>query len=139
MNAAPGADVVLIGLGAANGIAAHVLADAGLEVVALEAGPRLDPGMMTLDEIRNDVRNWLTAPKSSREVPTVRAGVSKRASPAPWPVLMVNAVGGSTVHYPGLSIRFQPWNFRGRNGVLERYGAGAIPAGSTLVDWPLDY
>jgi gluconate 2-dehydrogenase alpha chain len=57
----------------------------------------------------------------------------------PWPVLMVNAVGGSTVHYPGLSIRFQPWNFRGRSGVLERYGAGAIPAGSTLADWPLDY
>jgi gluconate 2-dehydrogenase alpha chain len=139
VNAAPGADVVLIGLGAANGIAAHVLTDAGLEVVALEGGPRLDPSMMTLDEIRNDVRNWLTAAKSSREVPTIRAGASKRASSVPWPVLMVNAVGGSTVHYPGLSIRFQPWNFRGRSGVLERYGAAAIPAGSTLADWPLDY
>ena len=52
---------------------------------------------------------------------------------------MVNAVGGSTVHYPGLSARLAPWNFESRSRTLERYGAGAIPAGSTLADWPLSY
>ncbi len=66
------ADVVLVGIGAACGIAAHVLTAAGLEVVALEAGPRLDPSMMTLDEIRNDVRSWLTEPKAMHEIPTWR-------------------------------------------------------------------
>jgi len=52
---------------------------------------------------------------------------------------MVNAVGGSTVHYPGLSARFLPWNFESRSRVVERYGAGAVPPGSTLADWPLGY
>ena len=44
-------------------------------------------------------------------------------------MLMVNAVGGSTVHYPGLSARLHPWNFESRTRTIERYGAGAIPAG----------
>ncbi len=52
---------------------------------------------------------------------------------------MVNAVGGSTVHYAGLSARFHPWNFRSRSETIERYGAGAIPEGSTVADWPFDY
>ena len=33
-------DVVIVGLGAGGSIAAHVLTEAGLRVVALEAGPR---------------------------------------------------------------------------------------------------
>ena len=41
----------------------------GLDVVALEAGPRLDPGSMTLDEIRNDIHSWLSEPKARDEVP----------------------------------------------------------------------
>ena len=60
----PETDVVIVGLGAAGGIAAHVLTRAGLDVVALEAGPRLDPSMMAQDEIRNDVRSWLAEPLS---------------------------------------------------------------------------
>jgi gluconate 2-dehydrogenase alpha chain len=132
-------EVVLIGLGAAGGIAAHVLTAAGVEVVALEAGPRLDPSAMTLDEVRNDVRGWLSRPKSMHEVPTWRADDTTPAGPSPWPMLMVNAVGGSTVHYPGLSARLQPWNFESRSRVVERYGPGAVPAGSTLADWPLTY
>ena len=137
--APPPTDVVLVGLGGAGGIAAHVLTEAGLEVVALEAGRRLDAGLMALDEIRNDVRDWMAEPKARHELPTFRQGAAAATVPAPWPTLMVNAVGGSTVHYPGLSIRFQPWNFRSRQAVLERYGADAIPEGSTLADWPLGY
>ncbi len=52
---------------------------------------------------------------------------------------MVNAVGGSTLHYPGLSARFHPWNFEARSATVARYGSGAIPAGSTLADWPVGY
>lgn len=139
MSAGPKADVVLVGLGAAGGIAAHVLTGAGLDVVALEAGGRLDPSMMTLDELRNDVRGWMSAPKASRELPTFRSSPSGASVPAPFPTLMMNAIGGTTVHYPGLSIRFQPWNFRSHSAVIERYGTSAIPEGSTLADWPLDY
>jgi gluconate 2-dehydrogenase alpha chain len=132
-------DVVLIGLGAVGGIAAHVLTEAGVEVTALEAGPRLDAGQMTFDELRNDVKAWLSAPKAAGETPTWRTSPSEEARQAPWPTLMVNAVGGSTVHYPGLSARFHPWNFESRTRTIERYGAGAIPEGSTLADWPVGY
>ena len=133
------ADVLLIGLGATGGIAAHVLTEAGLRVVALEAGPRLDSSVASFDEIRNDVRGWLSNPKAAREIPTWRFDASQPAGPSPWPMLMVNAVGGSTIHYPGLSARFHPWNFESRSRVVERYGPSAIPAGSTLADWPIDY
>ena len=52
---------------------------------------------------------------------------------------MVNAVGGTTVHYDALSARLLPWNFESRSRTIERYGAGAIPSGSTLADWPVSY
>ncbi len=132
-------DVVLIGLGAAGGIAAHVLTEAGMEVVALEAGPRVDASMMTLDEIRNDVRSWLSRPKSAGEIPTWRTDPSEPSVPSPWPMLMVNAVGGTTVHYDCASLRLHPWHFAARTRVTERYGPDAIPSDSTLADWPVSY
>jgi gluconate 2-dehydrogenase alpha chain len=133
------ADVVIVGLGAAGGIAADVLTAAGLEVTALEAGPRLRAEDMTLDEVRNDVRQWMATPKAKGEIPTWRTSEDEEAGPSPWPMLMVNAVGGSTVHYECVSLRFLPWNFQARSEVLRRYGAGALPEGTTLADWPLSY
>jgi gluconate 2-dehydrogenase alpha chain len=135
----PEADVVLVGLGAAGGIAADVLTAAGLEVVAIEAGPRLSPADYTQDEIRNEVQAWMAQPKAAHEVPTWRSDPAREAGPSPWPMLMVNAVGGTSVHYEGISMRFLPWNFESRSATMARYGEGAIPAGSTLADWPLDY
>jgi gluconate 2-dehydrogenase alpha chain len=52
---------------------------------------------------------------------------------------MPNGVGGAALHYPGTSPRLFPWNFRARTQTIERYGEQAIPADSTLCDWPLDY
>ena len=132
-------DVALVGLGAAGGIAAHALTAAGLDVVALEAGPRLDASAATFDEIENVVHARLSEPKARGEVPTWRLSADDVAGPSPWPMLMVNAVGGTTLHYEGLGIRFLPWTFRSRSGAIERYGASAIPADSTLADWPLSY
>ena len=133
------ADVVLVGLGAGCAIAADVLTAAGLEVVAFEAGPRLDASMMTLDEIRNDVREWMTQPKAAHEVPTWRSREDELAGPSPFPMRMVNAVGGTTLHYPGLSARFMPWVFAARSRTIDRYGRDAIPGDATLVDWPVSY
>ena len=133
------ADVVIAGLGAGGSIAAHVLTEAGLRVVAVEAGPRRRRDEMSLDEIRNEIDHWLCAPKSAGEIPTFRPDLETPAVPSPHPTLMVNAVGGSALHYPGTSPRFLPWNFRPRTETIERYGESAIPEDTTLEDWPLDY
>jgi gluconate 2-dehydrogenase alpha chain len=133
------ADVVIVGLGAAGGIAAHVLTDAGLEVVALEAGPRVDLAGSSFDELRNDVRNWMAEPKAKLEVPTWRTDETQEAGPSPWPMLMANGVGGSTLHYECMSLRFQPWNFAVRSETIARYGEAALPDGTTVADWPLGY
>jgi gluconate 2-dehydrogenase alpha chain len=135
----PETDVVVVGLGAAGGIAAHVLTDAGLEVVGLEAGSRLSFDGMRFDELRNDIRNWMSDAKAKLEVPTWRESPDAEAGRSPWPMLMANAVGGSTVHYECMSLRFHPWNFKTRSKTIARYGPGAIPAGSTVADWPVGY
>ena len=51
----------------------------------------------------------------------------------------MNAVRGSTLHYWAQSWRLSPWDFQARSKAAARYGPGAIPAGSTLEDWPITY
>jgi len=135
----PAADVVIVGMGAAGGVAADVLTAAGAEVLGLEAGPRLDASATRFDEIANVAHARLSEPKSKHEVPTWRAHEGEEAGPSPHPMMMVNAVGGTSIHYEGLSIRLAPHAFRSRSATIERYGAGAIPPDSTLADWPLSY
>jgi choline dehydrogenase-like flavoprotein len=53
-----GTDVVIIGLGAAGGVAALPLAQAGLDVIGLEAGSVMTRKDFAPDEIRNNVRGW---------------------------------------------------------------------------------
>ena len=68
----PKTDVVIIGMGAAGGVAALPLASAGLKVIGLEAGGWLDPRDFAPDEIRYNQRNWPQAvQKAATEAPTV--------------------------------------------------------------------
>jgi gluconate 2-dehydrogenase alpha chain len=137
----PQRDVVVIGLGAAGGLAATLLADAGLEVLGIEAGPRHTHDEYMPDEIDHECRNILGAAKANHEVPTVRRRSSDEARPAKDTrgLLMMNGLDGSKVHSTNISWRLLPWNFRSRSCTEERYGAGAIPEDSSLVDWPLTY
>ena len=50
-----------------------------------------------------------------------------------------NQAGGGTVHYGSVSWRLHEDDFRARSHTIERYGASAIPADSSLADWPLGY
>ena len=50
-----------------------------------------------------------------------------------------NQAGGGTVHYGAVSWRLHEDDFRARSHTIERYGASAIPADSSLADWPLSY
>lgn len=132
-------DVAVIGLGAAGGVAVLPLARAGLKVAGIEAGSWMDPRQFRPDEIHNNVRQLVTSvPKTKREMPTIRASPAVPARRAPNHPMM-NAIGGTTIHYWAQSWRLKPWDFRTRSEVLKRYGASAIPAGSTLEDWPLTY
>src|ERR1700722_17749330 len=93
-------DVVIVGLGAVGGVAALPLARAGLEVIGLEAGEWLTPADFAPDEIRNNYRGWAQAgQKANLEVPTQRRNASAPYSPRPTVAPMMNAVGGTSVHY----------------------------------------
>ena len=132
-------DVAVIGLGAAGGVAVLPLARAGLHIAGIEAGTWMDPRQFRPDEIYNNVRMQVTSvPKTKREVPTIRESPSVPARPAPSHPMM-NAIGGTSIHYWAQSWRLKPWDFQARSETIRRYGAGAIPAGSTLEDWPLRY
>jgi len=137
----PERDVVVIGLGAAGGLAATLLADAGLEVVGIEAGPRHRRQEYVPDEIEHESRNVLGAAKANHEIPTVRRTSTEEARPAKGTrgLVMMNGLDGSKVHSTNISWRLLPWNFKSRSYTVERYGAGAIPRDSSLVDWPLTY
>src|ERR1700730_5611124 len=132
-------DVAVIGLGAAGGIAVLPLARAGLKIAGIEAGGWMDPRSFRADEIHNNVRGLVTSvPKTKREVPTVRdtpSSVARRVGNHP----MMNAIGGTSIHYWAQSWRLKPWDFKTRSEAVKRYGASSIPAGSTLEDWPLTY
>jgi len=132
-------DVVVIGLGAAGGVAVLPLARASIKIAGIEAGGWMDPHSFRPDEIHNNVRHLVTSvPKTQREVPTIRGSASAPATQAAFHPMM-NAIGGTSIHYWAQSWRLKPWDFKTRSETIKRYGAGAIPAGSTLEDWPLSY
>ena len=132
-------DVAIIGLGAAGGVAVLPLARAGLKVAGIEAGTWMGPRDYHADEIYNNVRLLNTSVrKAQQEIPTVRTDPSQRARQAAAHPMM-NAVGGTSIHYWAQSWRLKPWDFKSRSETIRRYGASAIPAGSTLEDWPITY
>ena len=133
-------DVVIVGLGAVGGTAALPLAQAGLDIIGLEAGNWLTKRDFAPDELRNNYRGWpQSAQKANQEIPTHRA----TASSPPFPRLtihpMMNAVGGTSLHYWAQSWRLNLWDFKVVSETRRRYGASRIPAGSTVEDWPFGY
>jgi gluconate 2-dehydrogenase alpha chain len=130
-------DVVIVGLGAAGGVAALPLAQAGLEVIGLEAGTWLRGDDFAPDELRNNYRGWPQAvQKANREIPTHRPNASFPTLPRLTIHPMMNAVGGTTLHYWAQSWRLNPWDFKVRSETIRRYGASRLPKGTTVEDWP---
>jgi gluconate 2-dehydrogenase alpha chain len=130
-------DVVIVGLGAVGGVAALPLARAGLDVIGIEAGTWLSPRDFAPDELRNNFRGWpQSAQKANGEIPTHRPNASAPYSPRLPIHPMMNAVGGTSLHYWAQSWRLNPWDFRVVSETTRRYGAARIPKGSTVEDWP---
>ncbi len=136
----PETDVVVVGLGAAGGVAVLPLAWAGLKVIGLEAGTWMNPGQdYKPDEIHNNVRALVTTGnKAGNEVPTFRTAPDQVARQQPRHPMM-NAVGGTSIHYHAQSWRLNPWDFRVKSATIERYGKEFLPEGTTVEDWPLRY
>ena len=133
------ADVVVVGLGAAGGTAVWPLANAGMSVVGIEAGPRLNVRDYPFDEIVGS-RNWIGKYKTNNEVPTVRPNSRVTATrPLGRTGPMISAVGGTSIHWMTQSWRFLPWNFKTVSESVKRYGPNSIPKDSTSIDWPFDY
>src|SRR3981081_4323858 len=133
-------DVVIIGLGAAGGVAALPLAQAGREVIGLEAGSWLTRRDFAPDELRNNSRGCPQAvQKANLEIPTSRANAFAPTGPRGNIHPMQNGVGGTTLHYWAQSWRLNPWDFGVVSETTKRYGASRIPNGSTGEDWPFGY
>ena len=110
-------DFVIVGTGAGGGTLACKLAEYGFSVVALDAGPYYRPlEDFASDESEQTKLYWTDDRIVDGENP-LQLGSNNSGK----------AVGGSTVHFAMVSLRFRPEWFKSRT----RLGYGA--------DWPLDW
>ena len=116
--------VVVVGSGAGGGTLANELSSKGIDVVLLEAGPRIPES-----EFEND--EYAMSDKLGWNDPRACTGDSFVAREfAENPVSMCKGVGGTTLHWAGMCARFQAHEFR----AATTYGA---VDGAALADWPL--
>ena len=116
--------VVIIGSGAGGGTLGNELAQKGVRVVILEAGDRYE----IQDFVNNEWESFSQLAWSDMRTTSGSWRVGKDFSNLPaW---IVKAVGGSTVHWAGASIRFDEHEFK----IRSTYGA--LPD-ANLLDWPI--
>ena len=116
--------VVIIGSGAGGGTLGNELAQKGIKTVILEAGDRIENQDFVNDEWASfaqlawtDMRTTSGAWRVHKDFPNL-------------PAWIVKAVGGSTVHWAGASLRIEPHEFQTRTTY------GAVP-GANIHDWPI--
>ena len=110
-------DFVIVGTGAGGGTLACKLAEHGFSVVAMDAGPYFRPLEDFASDESGQTRLYWTDDRISDGENPVQLGSNNSGK----------AVGGSTVHFAMVLLRFRPEWFRSRS----RLGCG--------FDWPLDW
>jgi len=113
--------VVVIGSGAGGGTLSNELAQSGIDVVCLEAGPRIEVGEFRNDEVLMDEKlTWRDPREGSGDVSRDN------------PLFVCKTVGGTTVHWTALALRPTEQELE----PLSTYGS--TPE-ADLVDWPIPY
>jgi choline dehydrogenase-like flavoprotein len=130
-------DIIVIGAGAAGGIVAAELAQAGKTVLLLERGPNLAYADLSRDHLRNQrlgVYGNNAGPSDGHpRVAEQPDGSFKILRPHEHGYHNNAAVvGGGTRVFGAQAWRFMPQDFR----MASLYG---IPEGSSLADWPIEY
>lgn len=117
--------IVIIGSGAGGATLANELAQRGIgKIVILEAGKHF-----TQADFEND--EWAMFRKISWLDKRISAGGWHHTRTYPnLPAWIVKAVGGSTIHWSGVALRFQRHDFRTR----QIYGQ---VDGANVLDWPI--
>src|ERR1700735_4974121 len=116
--------VVIVGSGAGGGTLGNELAQKGVKVVILEAGPRTE----LQDFINNEWESFTQLAWTDVRTTSGNWRVAKDC--ANLPAWIVKSVGGSTVHWAGASLRCDEHECR----VRSVYGN---LAGANLLDWPI--
>ncbi len=132
-------DAVIVGSGAGGGMAAYVLAHAGLKVCLIEAGPMFDPKTDS-----NQLKNAWESPRRGASTkfrpfgdfdgcywgwevegePYTQSGAPGTTS---WEWWRARMLGGRTNHWGRISLRFGPRDFKRRS--IDGLGD----------DWPIGY
>jgi choline dehydrogenase-like flavoprotein len=123
-------DFVVVGAGAAGGVMARELSQAGFSVVVLEQGPWLSEKDFKHDEIWINELNGLTN-DHELQPNTLREKESDTARKRGW-ATYCRLVGGGSVHFTANFWRFPELEFE----QATRFG---VPDGSSVADWPIKY
>lgn len=119
----PAVDVVIVGCGAGGGVIAKELGEAGLSVVVLEAGKRFTPAR----DYTTDQPDFELHAPNSFDPDDARRDLYTSGGANGFFYNRAKGVGGSTLHYLGVSLRLHESDFR----VHREEGVGA--------DWPISY
>jgi choline dehydrogenase-like flavoprotein len=131
-------DIIIVGSGAAGGMAAYDLSLAGLRVLMLEAGRDYDPGTETPMFHTPEVAPLRAVSSSDKPMgfydATVDGGREISGEPytqatgsEPFRWWRPRMLGGRTNHWGRVSLRFGPYDFKPKS----RDGLG--------FDWPIEY
>jgi choline dehydrogenase-like flavoprotein len=126
-------DFAIVGSGAAGGVMARELSQAGFSVVLLEQGPRFRPGDFEHDELKYIFLNGILndpvrSPQTFTNDPLKPAQRTSNSNVLQY----ARIVGGSSNHFTGNFWRFHEIDF------YERSVLGQI-AGTGFADWPISY